>query len=110
MENVSKPWQIVQAKIIELAIKLIENKSDFDEKIAYLLIDISVETIMKSFLGRSSIDVEYKKFPQIVDEVNKKLADEKKAPLNKKNLMDFHNNRNTLYHQGELLMPMGGVS
>ena len=110
MSNVQKPWQVVPAKMLELATHHINQNTDFDKKIAFLLIDITAETILKSFLIKNSVEVEYKKFPQIIDEVNKRLAESKINSLDKEELMRFHNNRNTLYHQGELLAPMENVA
>lgn len=64
MDNYEKPWQVMPAKIIELALEHAEKETDFDHQISFLLLDVGVELILKGYLANKKHDVEKMNFPE----------------------------------------------
>lgn len=104
MEKFAKPWQAMPTRIISLALVHAEQKTDFDHQLAFLLLDVGVETALKTYLINKNLDVEKIIFRDLL----KRVGDE----LNKNNLQvpldeidHFHKIRNKLYHQGDGVKP-----
>ena len=49
-ETLIHPWQSGPTELISLAIHHLRNNSDFDRRIAFLLLDIGIETLLKTYL------------------------------------------------------------
>ena len=104
MEKFAKPWQAMPTRIISLALVHAEQKTDFDHQLAFLLLDVGVETALKTYLINKKLDVEKIIFPELLkrieDELNK---DNLQVPLDE--IDHFHKIRNKLYHQGDGVKP-----
>lgn len=101
-----KPWQIMPAKIIKLALEHVEKGNDFNHQVAFLLLDIGVETALKVYLINKGHAIGYIKFPDLIKKVKVELS---KGNSDLANQLDdanyLHRFRNTLYHQGDGLKP-----
>jgi hypothetical protein len=94
----AEPWQSLPAQIISLALEHAQKKNDFDRQLAFLLLDVGVETTLKIYLSNKGKDLEYIKFPELLTSVEAELArDNLQFPLDK--LPRMHKVRNKLYHQ-----------
>jgi hypothetical protein len=109
--KIQHPWQIGPAELIAHAIEHMHEGTDFDNRIAFLLFDVGVETLFKTFLL----------LPDKVTRAKNNFADRKKAvesnfhslvqgvehakpQINQKYnlayIQFFHDTRNKLYHEG----------
>lgn len=101
-----RPWQVMPAKIIKLALEHAEKDDDFDHQVAYLLLDIGVEAALKALLVNKGHNVEKIFFPELLKKVKEELS--KANPDLVRQIDDvnyFHGIRNKLYHQGEGVRP-----
>jgi len=101
-----RPWQVMPAKIIKLALEHANKDNDFDDQVAYLLLDTGVEAALKIYLINQKQDVEYIKFPELLKRVTEELS--KSNPSLIPQLQDIeylHKIRNKLYHQGDGVRP-----
>ena len=101
-----RPWQIMPAKIIRLALEHAKKDDDFDHQVAFLLLDIGVETALKAYLINKKQDVEKIVFPELLLRGREVLS--RKSPNFVQQLEDiayFHGIRNKLYHQGDGVKP-----
>lgn len=101
-----RPWQVMPAKIIKLALEHAEKDNDFDHQVAFLLLDIGVETALKTFLISKGHNVEKIFFPELLKKIKEEL------PANNPDIIHriddigyFHGIRNKLYHQGDGMRP-----
>jgi hypothetical protein len=106
------PWQTVPAELICHAMEHLERDTEFDHRIAFLLLDLGVETLLRTFLG----------LPEAVTDVKSERSDrERAAKGNFPNLLKgvkaadperitdgaihhisrYHSHRNKLYHSGQ---------
>jgi len=110
MEKFVKPWQVVPLRIISLALVHAEKNTDFDHQFAYLLLDIGIETILKTYLINRKIDVDKFVFSELLQRVGDELRkDNLQVSLDK--IDYFHKTRNELYYQiGEVTPPVVFVS
>lgn len=108
-------WKIAPAKFIAHAIEHAGKDSDFDHQMAFLLLDIGIENLLKSYLKHRQ---EYKKlekeaaakgrevsFYSVVQKVNDLLS----KPANNfdsEKILSFHEVRNDLYHEKVNLKPL----
>jgi len=104
MEKFEKPWQAMPSRIISLALRHAEKTTDFDHQLAFLLLDIGVESTLKTYLINRKVDVEKIVFPDLLKLVSGE-ADKNKLPFPGEEIKYFHNIRNKLYHQGDGVKP-----
>lgn len=105
------PWQTGSTELIQHAITHLHNQSDFDKRVAYLLFDVGVETLFKTYLTLPAefADTQMKFFERqqaaegnFHDLVNgvKKAAGEKIKNIDLSHVQFYHDLRNKLYHEG----------
>jgi hypothetical protein len=106
------PWQNGPAELVSYALEHLHRENDFDQRIAFLLLDIAVETLFKTFLtlpdevtgARTKYHVRREaaegNFHQLVKGVQDAAADRLKEGLNLDHVRFYHDLRNKLYHQG----------
>jgi len=107
------PWQDTPTKLIMYAIELAENGGEFLRHIAFLLLDVGIETIFKTFLSIdiniSKSKISYNEAKDIVDSGSffKLLKGIEKASKGRlednilERVLYFHSIRNKMYHQGD---------
>jgi hypothetical protein len=106
MEKFAKPWQAMPSRIISLALVQAKQTTDFDHQLAFLLLDVGVETALKTYLINKKQDVEKIVFPEMLKRVGEELSKDKlQIPLDE--IDYFHKTRNKLYHQGDGVKPTG---
>lgn len=105
------PWASGPGEILNHALKLLKDEdSDVNRRIAMIIIDNSVELMIKTFLnlpGRiSGLAISRKKyseisesFPKLLDALEEYASDKIKA-INVGEIEWYHRLRNELYHQG----------
>ncbi len=104
MERSSKPWHAMPSRIISLALVHAEQDTDFDHHLAFLLLDVGVETTLKAYLIGKKQDVEKIVFPELLKRVGDEISkDRLQVPLDE--IDYFHKIRNKLYHQGDGVRP-----
>jgi len=104
MKEYEKPWQVLPAKIVQLANEHASKNTDFDHQLAFLLLDVGVETALKVYLINKKLDVEKIYFSDLIKKVKEELAKENlDAELD--DVEYFHKVRNKLYHQGDGVKP-----
>lgn len=109
--NLNHPWQNGPTELIKYAIQHMHNKTDFDSRIAYLMLDVGVETLFKTYLTlpdditKTQTKFSERKlasegnFHELVRGVGK-AANEKLKDFNLSHIQFYHDLRNKLYHQG----------
>ena len=109
--KITSPWQSTPALLISYALELMEKEGDADHQIAYLLIDVGIETIFKNFLSldRNKKDGIEKKleragFPSLL-KVIRDVAGEQLGEIDLTQVEYYHKIRNKLYHQGDGVVP-----
>jgi hypothetical protein len=50
MSQIQHPWQNGPTELIEYAIQHLHRETDFDKRLAFLLLDVGIETLFKTFL------------------------------------------------------------
>ena len=104
------PWARTLAEILEHGIALLKQDSDTNRRLALILIDNSVEQMVKTFLGLprriTGINISRKdyaeiaeSFPRLLDALEKHAAS-KIQGINLGELEWHHRLRNELYHSG----------
>jgi len=105
------PWQNGPTELIEFAIEHLHKETEFDQRISFLLLDVGVEILFKTFLTLPSDVTGVKlKFPDrkkaaegsfhdLVKAV-KASAPSKISEFNFAHIQFYHDLRNKLYHQG----------
>lgn len=103
-EKFAKPWQAMPSRIISLALEHAQQNTDFDHQLAFLLLDVGVESALKTYLINKKQDVEKIIFPDLLKRVGEELHKENsQIPLDE--IEYFHKTRNKLYHQGDGVKP-----
>lgn len=93
-------------KVIELGLHHSKNNSDFDRQVAFLLLDIGVESALKVFLmNKKDDDIEYIKFPDLLKRIKDNLDKMDVQEVDLDQVKYFHGLRNKLYHQGDGVTP-----
>ena len=118
MNNFEHPWQITASLLIIHAKEHAQKSTDFDKQMAYLLVDIGVETMFKAYLAQTA----YKDYRKLQIEAKNNSRELNFHQLNslviqkagetlheiKINEADyFHDKRNQIYHQGDGVAPTG---
>lgn len=106
LEKFAKPWQAMPSRIICLALEHAQQNTDFDHQLAFLLLDVGVESALKTYLINKKQDVEKIVFSELLKRVGEELhKDNLEIPLDE--IEYFHKTRNKLYHQGDGVKPTG---
>ena len=101
-----RPWQVLPAKIIKLALEHAQREDDFDHQVAYLLLDIGVEAALKAYLINRGQNVEKIVFPELLKRVKDELPKTNPDLVGQiDDIAYFHGIRNKLYHQGDGVKP-----
>jgi hypothetical protein len=106
----STPWSTGPKEILKHAISVLENDSDTNRRISFILIDNAVEQSIKSFLSlpkrvtgisitRKRLNEAYESFPSLLD-LFEDVASSKIEDINLGIIEWYHRLRNELYHQG----------
>lgn len=113
-ENMIKtqhPWQVGPTELIDFALERMHKGGDFDRRLAFLILDVGVETLFKTYLTlpESVTQFQIKRGERLeaaegnfhdllrgVQSSNPKKA----VGINFAYIEYYHNLRNTLYHQG----------
>lgn len=105
MNGHKKTWHVMPTKVIELGLQHSKKDSDFDRQVAFLLLDMGVETALKVFLmSKNDDDIEFIKFPDLIKRIKDNLNNKtQEIPLDK--VKYFHGIRNKLHHQGDGVAP-----
>ncbi|MBV6452084.1 MAG: hypothetical protein MHPDNHAH_02835 [Anaerolineales bacterium] len=111
MTKIQHPWQVGPTELIEFALERMHKAGDFDRRLAFLILDVGIETLFKTYLTLPEgvthfqlkrgerLAVSEGNFHELLRGVQS--ADPKKAAkFNFAYLEYYHNLRNTLYHQG----------
>ena len=111
MIKTQHPWQLGPTELIDFALERMYKGSDFDRRLAFLILDVGVETLFKTYLtlpdGVTQFQIKrgdrlaasegnFHELLRGVQNSNPKKA----AGLNFPYVEYYHNLRNTLYHQG----------
>lgn len=112
MTDTHHPWQAGPTEIISHALDHLNRASDFDRRIGYLLLDVGVETLLKTFLMLSETvtgtKMGYEKrreaaqgnFHQLVEGIRKAAGPRLKG-IDLRHVEYHHGIRNKLYHEGD---------
>ena len=111
MIKISHPWQVGPTELIEFALERMHRGSDFDRRLAYLILDAGVETLCKTYLTLPDNITQFQiKRGERYEAVDGSFYDllrgvknanpEKAANVNFAYIEHYHNLRNTLYHEG----------
>ena len=109
--KIQHPWQVGPTELIEFALERMHLGEDFDRRLAFLILDVGVETLFKTYLtlpdGVTQFQIKRSERYAAVDGNFHELlrgvqgANPKKASaVNFAYIEHYHNLRNTLYHQG----------
>lgn len=109
--NIEHPWQSGPTELIKYALEHLDGETEFDQRIAFLLLDIGVETTFKTFLQlpeevtrtetsfskrRSATEGNFHDLVRGVgDAAGTRLDD-----IDLTHIQYYHDLRNKLYHQG----------
>ncbi|EKO70226.1 hypothetical protein ACO2J1_07355 [Leptospira interrogans] len=107
-----KPWTQGSKELLNHAAEHLENKSDFDRRIAFISIDNAVEIIIKSYLSapkrgkaskkrpsRKELKETENSFPGLLDLLEQYDSD-KLTGISLEDIEWYHRLRNELYHSG----------
>lgn len=111
MAKIQHPWQTGPTELIEFALDRMHKGSDFDRRLAFLMLDVGVETLFKTFLTLPESVVRFKiqrgerfkasqgNFHELLHGIE--ASDPNRAAIfNFAHIEYYHNFRNVLYHQG----------
>jgi hypothetical protein len=111
MAKIPHPWQVGPTELIEFALERMHKGEDFDRRLAFLILDVGVETLFKTYLTLpdsvtqfqikrgdryEAVDGNFHELLRGVQNANPKKGSE----INFAYIEHYHNLRNTLYHQG----------
>ena len=110
------PWKITPSELTKQAIELLLQRTDTSLRIAYLLFDVAIENMFKTFLLLSdSITGAKIKYPKRKEgteggfntliETMKKLELDQISDEDLDKIKYYHDIRNKLYHQGDGVIP-----
>lgn len=111
MAKTIHPWQVGPTELIEFALERMHKGNDFDRRLAYLILDVGVETLFKTYLTLPERVAQFRiKRAERLEAVDGNFHEllrgiqnadpEKAVSFNFAYLEHYHNLRNTLYHQG----------
>lgn len=99
-----KPWKTTPSKLIALALEFAEQKTDAEQQVAFLLLDVGVETALKTYLTVKKQEVKKLMFAELIKKSENELKqDGIEIPFDK--IEYFHKIRNKLYHEGDGVKP-----
>lgn len=111
MKKTLHPWQQVPSELITYAVEHMHKGGDFNQRIAFLLLDIGVETLLKTFLTLpdeiTGVKIPFDKrkesasrgFHNLIKAI-KEAAPDKVKNIDLSHIQFYHDIRNNLYHQG----------
>src|SRR5688500_1887389 len=111
MFKTQHPWQTGPTELIEFALDRMHKGSDFDRRLAFLILDVGVETLFKTYLTLPENVFQYQinreerskaakgNFPDLLRAV-RKSGPKKASDIHFSHIEHYHNLRNMLYHQG----------
>lgn len=111
MIKTQHPWQVGPTELIEFALEHMHKGSDFDRRLAFLILDVGVETLFKTYLTLPESVTQFQikrgerleaaegNFHELLRGVQNSNT-KKASGLNFAYIEYYHNLRNTLYHQG----------
>jgi len=111
MIKTQHPWQTGPTELIEFALERMHKGSDFDRRLAFLILDVGVETLIKTFLTlpdsvtgvRTSFSARSNAaqggFHALIQGLIESIPDKAKT-IDFAHIQYYHGIRNTLYHQG----------
>ena len=111
MTDIRHPWQNGPAELIACALEHLHREGEADQRIAFLLLDVSVETLFKTFLllsekvtGTKHAYGERKKaaegtFRELCDGLEATAGTRLKG-IDLADVLFYHDKRNQLYHEG----------
>ena len=111
MQKKLNPWDIGPTELIKFALERMHGGTDFDKRLAFLVLDIGVETFFKTFLTipekYSQAQTSFSKrreavsgnFHALVAGIREAVP-ERIENINLEHVQYYHEIRNTLYHQG----------
>ena len=111
------PWQVTPTELLKQAIRFLHDETEVNRQIAYLLTDVGVETMFKTYLllpdSITGAKVDYynrekateSNFHILVETV-KEAAEDRITGINIENVKYYHTIRNKLYHQGDGIVPV----
>jgi len=111
MIKTQHPWQAGPTELIEFALEHMHKGGDVDRRLAFLILDVGVETLFKTFLTlpegvfKHQINREERSkaakgnFPELLRAIQNSDP-EKAADIPFSHIEHYHNLRNMLYHQG----------
>ena len=114
--NVIKPWQTTPTELIKQAIDFLHQDTEGTRQIAFLLLDVGVETLFKIFLllpeTITKVDMKSPKraeatkgsFHTLVKTV-KEAGKDRLSGIDLADIKYYHDIRNKLYHQGDGVIP-----
>jgi hypothetical protein len=109
--STQQPWQNGPTELIAHAIEHLHQDTDFDQRVAFLLLDVGVETLFKTYLllperiTKVKISFEQRKggaeggFHKLIEVIMQANPDLSKQ-IDLSRVEYFHNLRNKLYHDG----------
>jgi hypothetical protein len=110
-ESMEHPWQSGPTELIRYALSHLQGQSAGDQRIAFLLLDVAVETTLKTYLQLdedvTGTKVSFAKrreacegnFHDLVRGI-KEAAGERLKGINLSHIRYYHDLRNRLYHEG----------
>ena len=109
--NTNHPWQSGPTELIKYAIEHLHREGEFNQRIAFLLLDVGVETLFKTFLQlpeavtgtKVSFSERVKASEGNFHELTlgiKKEAENRLDNIDLTHVQFYHDLRNKLYHQG----------
>jgi len=111
MIETQHPWQEGTTELIEFALDRMHKGNDFDRRLAFLILDVGVETLFKTFLtlpesvtgARTSFSDRNRAaqggFHGLIEGIEKSTPERAKK-FDLTHVQYYHGIRNTLYHQG----------
>jgi len=112
--QIQRPWQAHPTELVSHALDHLHRPTDFDQRIAFLLLDVGVETVLKTYLllpadviNRSKPGFTNRKeaahSESFIDVLAKawETADDDLRHIDRYDVLYYHNIRNKLYHQGD---------
>lgn len=109
--NTNHPWQSGPTELIKYAIEHLHREGEFNQRIAFLLLDVGVETLFKTFLQlpkevtgtkvsfSERVKASEGNFHELIEGV-RKAAGVQLGNIDLTHIQFYHDLRNKLYHQG----------
>lgn len=111
MIKTQHPWQAGPTELIEFALDRMHKGSDFDRRLAFLILDVGVETLFKTFLTLPDGVAQFQikrgdritaaegNFHELLRGIQS-ANPQKASKIKFSHIEHYHNLRNALYHQG----------